>query len=50
MNVVMKLHSSVNRTNLECRLLPIDELSVAHQSLNMMTDRDSSNMAVQKKN
>lgn len=47
MNVAMMLHSSVNQKNLECHLQLIDELSVAHQSSNMMFDRDSSNMAIQ---
>lgn len=48
MNAMMTLHSLENQTNLEFHPRPIDELSAAHQSLSMMTDRDSSNMALEK--
>lgn len=47
MNVAMTLDSLENQMILEYHLQPIDELSVAHQSLNTMTDRDSSSMALE---
>lgn len=46
MNVTMTLHSLKNQTFLEYQLQLIGELSVAHQSLNTTTGRDSSNMAL----
>lgn len=46
MNAMTMLRSSVNQTKLEFHPRPIDELSAVRQSLDMTTDRDSSNMAL----